>query len=527
MTETNNHEQDALLAEVEHLRRFLNTLSYSGMGVDKSLDQALRALRSNLKNNDDIEQIKISVDDVTKALRELEETVETAQKTTPASLTPFEPLLLEFAKFANSKESKRLKQLAGQLSGITIDQFITELSPLLKSVIEAQTTKSSSNEKKSWWPFSNKNKTVEPKSQIDSSEVSINSSIPDSLLMTLHNFIEQLATVEIYHHASKSLKEQIAGLVDLDHLSKFIESTAMALLEAANQEHVQFENFLQKLNKRLLSVASFLTTAAKNNDDVMQDTNVLEESIQKTIEDIKNEIEETQGLGDLKQKLLASFSHIFTSMGHFKTSQSQRVKVTQSELELVKEQLKVTEEESQRLRDNLKEQRFRAYNDPLTQLPNRYAYNERLTQEYSRWRRYRSPLSLVVADIDYFKKINDQYGHSGGDNILVSVSEILSQGLRESDFIARFGGEEFVILMPETSLNDATKAINKLRVTISKMFFSPATDQKISVTVSFGVSEFEGTDTPSAVFAKADKALYRAKNKGRNQVCAERNGQFE
>jgi diguanylate cyclase len=346
--------------------------------------------------------------------------------------------------------------------------------------------------------------------------------IPDSLRDALNNFVEQLGTIDIYRKATGAIKQQLANLESYDQLSPLIEQIASVLLEAANQEHIQFETFLQKLNKRLLHVASYLNKAAAGHDGMLSDTRKLDDELKQTIDELKQEIADTPGLGSLKNRLLASFEHIFSSVNRFKESQFTRVQASMAELQIIKEQLQVTEEEAARLKAALQEQRFRAYNDPLTQLPNRYAYNERLTQEYTRWRRYRSPLSLAVCDIDHFKKVNDEKGHMAGDKVLQHVAEVLQQGIRESDFIARYGGEEFVILMPETHLTDATKAINKLRLQIAKDAVVLNNTEKLHVTLSFGVAEFEGSDTASDVFAKADRALYRAKEKGRNQVCCER-----
>jgi diguanylate cyclase len=130
------------------------------------------------------------------------------------------------------------------------------------------------------------------------------------------------------------------------------------------------------------------------------------------------------------------------------------------------------------------------------------------------------PLSLVIMDIDFFKKINDTYGHLAGDKVLAGVGRVLTEAIRETDFVARYGGEEFILLLPETSLPEATKLANKLRLRVQENCINYQ-NQTIVVTLSAGISDFAGDDEADMVLARADAALYRAKQMGRNQVCCE------
>jgi len=136
-----------------------------------------------------------------------------------------------------------------------------------------------------------------------------------------------------------------------------------------------------------------------------------------------------------------------------------------------------------------------------------------------RWQRYKHPLSLAVIDIDFFKKINDGYGHQTGDKVLKVVAHFVSKKLREIDFIARFGGEEFVLILPETTTEQSLILLNRIREKLANTPFKTG-DEKITVTVSIGVAQFKEDDTGETVFARADEALYQAKESGRNQCCA-------
>ena len=138
--------------------------------------------------------------------------------------------------------------------------------------------------------------------------------------------------------------------------------------------------------------------------------------------------------------------------------------------------------------------------------------------EIARWQRYHTPLCLVVWDIDFFKKVNDQYGHQVGDKVLVQVGDQFLQHIRRADFVARFGGEEFVMLLPHTNKHSALKVTEKLRSLIEENALM-VNGAPLTVTVSCGITQFFKGDTHESAFERADQALYRAKEQGRNQCC--------
>jgi len=161
--------------------------------------------------------------------------------------------------------------------------------------------------------------------------------------------------------------------------------------------------------------------------------------------------------------------------------------------------------------------------DGLTKLHNHRHFQDELGRAFEESERYGRPLSLVIADLDFFKKVNDTYGHAVGDEVLKSVSAILQQSTRSTDLAARYGGEEFTLMLPETNLDDAQAFAEKLRDIIES---TPVETQAgpLRVTVSLGVATVPHSRIHSSkeLIVAADKALYRAKKNGRNQVQAER-----
>lgn len=160
-----------------------------------------------------------------------------------------------------------------------------------------------------------------------------------------------------------------------------------------------------------------------------------------------------------------------------------------------------------------------ASHDPLTKVLNRRALEEIVNTEHSRSLRNGVPLSIIMLDIDHFKLINDRYGHGRGDDVLVEIANILVENTRQYDCIARFGGEEFIILLPNTSLNEANIIAEGLRLKIAEYEFDLNTEGCLKVTASFGVSEFDLLkDGWLNVLERADSGLYEAKETGRNKV---------
>ena len=172
--------------------------------------------------------------------------------------------------------------------------------------------------------------------------------------------------------------------------------------------------------------------------------------------------------------------------------------------------------ERERLQGLLQENSLRLKQDPLTGIYNRLAYDEHLQHECERWQRFGNQLTLLVWDIDFFKRINDNYGHALGDEVLRHVAGQLQQRLRSTDFVARYRGEEFVMLLPGADSTAALHLAETIRTQIAAHAFNNGA-VSIAVTISCGISSFQDEDAPQRVFERADRALYQAKQAGRNR----------
>lgn len=160
--------------------------------------------------------------------------------------------------------------------------------------------------------------------------------------------------------------------------------------------------------------------------------------------------------------------------------------------------------------------------DALTNLNNRRQFEVRLKQEIATTKRQNNPLCALMIDIDFFKRVNDTYGHASGDAVLRKVASIIKEELRESDIPSRYGGEEFAVLLPYTHIKEAQIVAERLRKAVEKTQIEINSDNNdsgfINVTISMGLAEFNREETGKELFERADKALYNAKESGRNRV---------
>lgn len=278
--------------------------------------------------------------------------------------------------------------------------------------------------------------------------------------------------------------------------------------------------FLKSTVERLRRFESQIRQSDQFHEQSLTNTLDLEKSIGGQSNELRANINEEPEIDAIKAAVMSHLDSIDERLGEFVRQEDQRHNRARERINEMVSALNELEFEAKELRDNLEKQHEQVLIDPLTGILNRTGYDESINKEYVRWRRYEGNLSLAVLDLDMFKNINDSYGHSVGDKVLSNVARQLETQIRECDILCRYGGEEFVLLLPETGVADAFVMLEKLRVFIAgcKFHFH---DQPVPVTMSCGVAGFHTDDTISDVFERADRAMYLAKRDGRNQVRTE------
>lgn len=209
----------------------------------------------------------------------------------------------------------------------------------------------------------------------------------------------------------------------------------------------------------------------------------------------------------------SSYYYVYEKMIEWLPEQMMICSVMVDVTELKVHQSELAEDHAQLAIQNIKLEMI-SMMDVLTKINNRGKLDEEFQKELHKAERYGKVFSLILIDIDHFKKTNDQYGHDSGDKVLVEFARILKENVRKVDILGRWGGEEFLVILPETNRDNAIKVAEKIRRMIEEYAF-PVSGK---LTASFGVETYQEGDTVKEMFSRVDKKLYLAKEKGRNRV---------
>ncbi|WP_417515963.1 diguanylate cyclase [Marinobacter sp.] len=316
---------------------------------------------------------------------------------------------------------------------------------------------------------------------------------------------------------ARNLQRALLSSDNWDELRDGLNQVADLIVAAVTRSQREFEGFLKRLDERLEVLQEHFSVQSSAQSGRQAAAEALDRNIREEIELVGRHIEASDDIQDLKQSVSRHLEFIGQAVGRFRVEETEREKMLSEQLLAVQEKVAVMEAHSEQMQGLVRKERERALTDLLTQLPNREAWQERLSFEFNRWKRYQYPLTVGVMDIDLFKRVNDSYGHKAGDRVLQLVAREIKNRLRNTDFAARFGGEEFVLLFPETRAEDALMVMDKLRSHISALPFHFG-GNPVTITFSAGLTDFIPGDTEETVFDRADRALYSAKDAGRNCV---------
>lgn len=315
------------------------------------------------------------------------------------------------------------------------------------------------------------------------------------------------------------MRERLAHGLNWYELLPILDDLAVLMLAVTDSGQHEFEAYLKQLNERPEAFQGHLQVASDGHADSRSAARELDTQIREQVDGLQSSVQEAADLDSLKKVLESHLEGLLGTMDEHQQQRDQREQELSTRLKGLAERVANMEQEAQGYREHLEVQRQKALIDPLTGLPNRAAWSERLDHEVNIWHQRGNSLSLAMLDLDHFKRINDGYGHLAGDKVLKIIANVLRKRLRPGDFIARFGGEEFVLLMPDSSLADALAVGGMLRAAIEACPFH-FKGEPVTITVSMGVAQFQPGERSELALKRADEALYRAKAAGRNQVQA-------
>jgi diguanylate cyclase len=312
-----------------------------------------------------------------------------------------------------------------------------------------------------------------------------------------------------------------AGVVAADwapYLRSVADSVAAVIADIQSQRR-GLEEFLEQVTRQLAEFEDWTTWQQGEAKSRQADTIGLEHTVGAEMRGLHKEVEDSRDLTALKVKVQSRLDTVAHQLLAFRDSEGRRLAESERRtVELKREVTKLKGRTTELIR-LCADQENRLMLDSLTGVHSRYAYEQRLEEEYQRWQRHAQPLTFSIWDVDLFKRINDTCGHDAGDRLLRGIADLLGRHKRVEDFLARIGGEEFVLLLPMTALEAAKTVTEKVRAAVEHTEFRHH-GQHVPVTISCGLTEFRAGDTPTAVYERADQALYQAKMQGRNRCVS-------
>jgi diguanylate cyclase len=291
------------------------------------------------------------------------------------------------------------------------------------------------------------------------------------------------------------------------------------LVESFARERLNSAAVLSQVTLRLEEMAGYLTTTGEAARTGFEDSACVNDTVISQVRELSAEVDSATELSVLQSLVSARLEAVTRQVLDFRAREEARKEEQAGRTERMYARIVDLEREAQELHSKLDREKHVARHDPLTRLANRKSFDERFAEEILHRSLSDVPVAMLLWDIDDFKAINDSYGHRAGDRVLQTVAACFVSGLRAEDFVARIGGEEFVVLMRGLTPEIALRIANELRAAVAALrFHFRATP--VRVTVSCGLTELRQGDATGAAFDRADAALYRAKREGKNLCIA-------
>ena len=522
------------------LERGLVRSSLAAEGQDPKLDKQLQALRDSIRSADS-QQLQQVVDNIERHLLATEGQRQQRQSTLLAALESLVTQLLDCNPEKPVRQALRKLQAAlkdSQQLNLNLHGWLAELGELQAGILQQPLADGQQpgifnrlfSRKETASPGTDKAEPVtDATEQPDSpatapagevvTEVRSDSHDMDvePLRQALSRLLGKLPVPDNETALVNSLREELSASSSWQVLNRTLEQLTDLIIRTSDRRQQEFGDYLQQLNSKLSLITSSVDQARDNYQSSIDSAASLDQNLQDQVSELHQDVQQTSSLEQLKQRVDQRLNQFLETLGeHQRQRQESELQLLQR-LDELNEKVHLVENEAAQLTSQLVEQHEKARRDALTGLPNRAAWDERLKIEYERMQRQQQPLLLAVIDIDRFKNINDTYGHLAGDKVLKILADRLLQGIRKTDFLARYGGEEFVLLLPDTEIDNGLGLLNKLREQIADCPFH-FKGKPVQITFSAGIGQLQPDEEPAATFARIDRALYAAKQGGRNQV---------
>lgn len=467
------------------LRKTISRLSITAKGIDPKLDGVLQDIQSHARNkNDDL--LSEDLEKLTHIINQLDDSASVAEvphHEHPLEARDFSLTLLNELQLDTQTENQ-LEQLRQSMQDMDNEQCLQEMAKLINQMVHQK-----------------------PRSMENIKEV----------LVTL---IEKIALSHGNSKKLKSLKRKLKEEYDIKNWHAYLDQIIheiRVIIRDINHEKIELEGLIVDVTKQLGDISNTLTDEHFDFMQGRKDSQNLQTVMDESVNNIQHHVMNEPDITKLKISISDNLVSIKKGVEDFVTKDIKRLEKSEKRNKKLQMQINYMESESAQLKDKLSENRQKLMYDTLTGVRNRMSYEETLDQEMARWARYHEVFSFAILDIDHFKNINDQFGHNAGDKALQIVARMMTKNIRQTDFLFRIGGEEFVLLLPKTTAENAQPLVEKIRRSVAESSFHFKL-KKVDITLSAGLTEITDIDNAESIYERADAAMYQAKQEGRNRL---------
>ena len=498
------------------LCQFIVKLSAFYEGFSDKIDAELKILRGHLSGTPNFSLAAVSIEKLNKSLQHQEITLRKYSVDTVSSL---EDAMKQLQKIVF--EDNELKGLTTQ-ELIKLNQPVTDIFSIYKLYAKAIALHriALNKEMVGLSPVAASDNDAKSDARGQARSVKDDNPHYRSILVELNHLIASYAQKKPDDQQLNDIKKRLDEGMDEDQLLKSCVVILRMIVQDAMSEASLTGKVIQSLHRSLGEVSNDVNSTIESSQSQFEQRRAGNEQLIRHISHIEEAVSESQSFERLKEQTQICVKELANTLSEQQDNDKEGQERLLALLSAMQSRIDTLQQQTSIYKKKIAEQAMQSRTDALTRLPNRQAYNERLETAYSNYKANGGSLAVAVVDIDFFKSINDRFGHAAGDKTLQVVSKFLKQNLSDNEFIARWGGEEFVMLLPDMPMQDIDKKLNEIRTKLAAMPFK-FKQEKVKITASFGATCFGEKDTTESVFERADEYLYKAKRDGRNLVVTD------
>lgn len=496
---------------VEALRKAVSRTSMMAEGIDPELDQTLAQIRRTISGEADENDVRL-------VLKEAEPKMIASDKSRSERAKLFRDSLLDLIESLNRLPNHHIpnQEKAALETNIRSHWQSSYQWPALLSEFLVLTNLTLNQELLSKKPSFFKRLFAKEETKSEKSEQDVVNDISRTLL----NLLGNLPLPIEYDEQVSELKSLLEQEKQLQIVPRILSESINLTMIALGSSQQELTSYLGKLNKQLASINVSVGNSYKAQKTLSTHRESFSDKIQKQVSETSSAVDEANDLSELQKLISVRLDTISSTMSEYQKQMVEQEKSATQSIAQLKQKVTKMEKDSSNLRINLQQKIAQATTDTVTNLPNRSAYQDSIMPMCLLAQKSKKPLILGVLDIDHFKKVNDTWGHLAGDKVLNLLPRQLKNVMSEKDLLFRYGGEEFVFLLPDCNLETGQSKAEAIRLAVEKMPFN-VNGEPVPITISIGIAQLANNEKHEELFDRADKYLYQAKSDGRNRVVSE------